>query len=254
MKTDALALQAERRILLIRQQRVMLDYDLAALYCVETRALKQAVRRNQDRFPADFMFELAPDEVAALVSQNVIPGRGQLGGARPMAFTEQGVAMLSSVLRSRRAVQVNTAIMRAFVRLREMLLTNADLARKLAALEAKYDSQFKSVFDATHPEVWTWFKEQRHRLEVFPLPKYSPELNAQERLWHYTRRDATRNRFFEKPADLCNSLFWYEMPEGQKQLLKMLIERKEEQFEHCIANHINLVCGFIPILDELLTK
>ena len=148
MKYDPLAVQAERRILLIRQHRVMLDYDLAALYGVETRALKQAVRRNLDRFPADFMFELVGDEVAGMVSQNVIPGRGKLGGARPMAFTEQGVAMLSSVLRSPRAVQVNIAIMRAFVRLREMLLTNADLARKLADLERKYDSQFKAVFDA----------------------------------------------------------------------------------------------------------
>ena len=94
------------------------------------------------------MFELADSEVAAMVSQNVILGLGKLGGARPMAFTEQGVAMRSSVLRSRRAVQVNIAIMRAFVRLREMLLTNADLARKLADLERKYDSQFKAVFDA----------------------------------------------------------------------------------------------------------
>jgi hypothetical protein len=148
MKLDPVALQAERRILLIREQRVMLDYDLAALYGVETRALKQAVRRNAGRFPGDFMFELVGDEVAAMVSQNVIPGLGKLGGARPMAFTEQGVAMLSSVLRSRRAVQVNIAIMRAFVRLREMLLTNAELARKLADLERKYDSQFKAVFDA----------------------------------------------------------------------------------------------------------
>lgn len=104
MKYDPLAVQAERRILLIRQHRVMLDYDLAALYGVETRALKQAVRRNLDRFPADFMFELVGDEMAGMVSQNVIPGRGKLGGARPMAFTEQGVAMLSSVLRSPRAV------------------------------------------------------------------------------------------------------------------------------------------------------
>ena len=148
MRTDALALQAEKRILLLRRHRVMLDYDLAELYGVETRALKQAVRRNLDRFPADFMFELVGQEVADMVSQNVIPGRGKLGGARPMAFTEQGVAMLSSVLRSPRAVQVNIAIMRAFVRLREMLLTNADLARKLADLERKYDSQFKVVFDA----------------------------------------------------------------------------------------------------------
>jgi hypothetical protein len=115
---------------------------------VETRALKQAVRRNEDRFPEDFMFELTPQEVALLVSQSVIPRRGKLGGAVPMAFTEQGVAMLSSVLRSRRAVQVNIAIMRAFVRLREMLLTNAELARKLADLEKRYDAQFKVVFDA----------------------------------------------------------------------------------------------------------
>ena len=147
-KPDALALQAERRILLLRRQRVMLDYDLANLYGVETRALKQAVRRNLDRFPGDFMFELAGDETAGLVSQSVIPGLGRLGGARPMAFTEQGVAMLSSVLRSPRAVQVNIAVMRAFVRLRELLLSNADLARKLAALESKYDSQFKAVFEA----------------------------------------------------------------------------------------------------------
>ena len=110
-RNDALALQAERRILLIRQQRVILDYDLAALYSVETRALKQAVRRNRNRFPEDFMFELAAGEVADMVSQNVIPGLGKLGGARPMAFTEEGVAMLSSVLRSRRAVQVNISIM-----------------------------------------------------------------------------------------------------------------------------------------------
>ncbi len=147
-RESPLALQAERRILWIRQQRVLLDYDLAALYGVETRALKQAVRRNLQRFPADFMFELTDDEVADLVSQNVIPGAGKLGGARPMAFTEQGVAMLSGVLRSRRAVQVNIAVMRAFVRLREMLLTNAELARKLAELEQKYDAQFRVVFDA----------------------------------------------------------------------------------------------------------
>ena len=126
----------------------MLDFDLAELYAVETRALKQAVRRNEDRFPDDFMFELTSQEVTSLVSQNVIPRRGKLGGAVPMAFTEQGVAMLSSVLRSRRAVQVNIAIMRAFVRLRELLLTNAELARKLTDLEKKYDAQFKVVFDA----------------------------------------------------------------------------------------------------------
>ena len=126
----------------------MLDFDLAELYGVETRALKQAVRRNLDRFPADFMFELSAAEIKNLVSQTVIPTRGKLGGAVPMAFAEEGVAMLSSVLRSPRAVQVNIAIMRAFVRLREMLMSNADLARKLLALENKYDAQFRIVFDA----------------------------------------------------------------------------------------------------------
>ena len=138
----------ERRIFLVRSQKVMLDFDLAKLYGVETRALKQAVKRNFERFPADFMFELTAAEIKSLVSQTVIPTRGKLGGATPMAFTEQGVAMLSSALRSSRAVQVNIAIMRAFVRLREMLLSNADLARKLADLENKYDAQFKVVFDA----------------------------------------------------------------------------------------------------------
>jgi len=148
MKEQALAVRVERRIYLIRGEKVMLDYDLAALYGVETRALKQAVRRNSRRFPEDFMFELTENEMDSLVSQNVIPTRGKFGGAAPMAFTEQGVAMLSSVLRSRRAVQVNIAIMRTFVRLREMLLSDADLARKLGALEKKYDAQFKIVFDA----------------------------------------------------------------------------------------------------------
>ena len=177
MKLDPLALQAERRILLIRRQRIMLDYDLAALYGVQTRALKQAVRRNLNRFPSDFMFELTADEVRVMVSQTVIPSLGKLGGAAPMAFTEQGVAMLSSVLRSPRAVQVNIAIMRAFVRLREMLLTNADLARKLADLEQKYDAQFKVVFDAIRqlmtpppappkPEIGFHVKEDAVRYRV----------------------------------------------------------------------------------------
>jgi len=144
----AIALQAERRILLIRSQKVMLDFDLAELYGVETRASKQAVRRNPERFPEDFAFELTDEEMEILRSQNVISSSH--GGSRygNLAFTEQGAAMLSSVLRSDRAVQVNIAIMRAFVRLRQMLSTNAELARKLEAMEKKYDGQFKVVFDA----------------------------------------------------------------------------------------------------------
>ncbi len=142
----------------------MLDFDLAQLYGVPTKALNQAVKRNRNRFPKDFMFQLTATEANRLKSQIVTLEDERVSGNRsqtvtglqshrskralPYAFTEQGVAMLSSVLRSKRAVQVNIAIMRTFVRLREMLLGNADLARKLAALENKYDAQFKLVFDA----------------------------------------------------------------------------------------------------------
>ncbi len=159
----------ERAILFIRGEKVILDADLAALYEVETRALVQAVKRNAERFPSDFMFQLSKEEVDILKSQFVISssdsrlpkGKSGIlisqfvtsswGGRRrslPYAFTEQGVAMLSSVLHSPRAIAVNIEIMRAFIRLRRMLASHADLARKLAALEKKYDAQFKVVFDA----------------------------------------------------------------------------------------------------------
>ena len=139
----------ERRIFVVREQKVMLDADLAALYGVPTKALNQAVRRNLSRFPPDFMFQLTRQEADSLGSQPATSKSGR-GGRRsaPLAFTEQGVAMLSSVLRSKRAVQVNIEIMRAFVRLRAMVSSVKDLARKLNALEQKYDAQFKSVFDA----------------------------------------------------------------------------------------------------------
>ncbi len=133
-------------ILFIRRQKVMLDADLAALYGVDTRVLVQAVKRNGDRFPPDFMFQLTKQEFGDLRSQLVT---SSWGGRRypPYAFTEQGVSMLSSVLRSKRAILVNIEIMRAFVHLRRLLASHADLARKLAALETKYDAQFK-VFEA----------------------------------------------------------------------------------------------------------
>ena len=137
-----------RSIRVVRGQRVIMDSDLAVLYGVESRALIQAVGRNKDRFPPDFMFQLDKQEVVRLRSQFVISnGRGGRRYA-PYAFTEQGVAMHSSVLRSKRAVLVNVEIMRAFVRLRAILAGNSELARKLASLERKYDSQFKVVFDA----------------------------------------------------------------------------------------------------------
>jgi phage regulator Rha-like protein len=140
----------ESRIYLIRGEKVMLDEDLATLYEVEVKVLNQAVKRNIKRFPEDFMFQLASEEAAFLRSQTVTldAGRGQHRKYRPHAFTEQGVVMLAGVLRSERAVLVNIEIMRAFVRMRKLLAENKDLARKLAALERKYDEQFKVVFDA----------------------------------------------------------------------------------------------------------
>jgi len=173
----------ERRILLLRGQKVMLDFELAELYGVEARTLNQAVKRNGDRFPKDFMFQLTEEETQLIMrsrivtassvnssqtvmssgvshwqpteplplnwSQTVTGSKRHRGlSYRPFAFTEQGVAMLSSVLRSPRAVQVNIAIMRTFVQLRQMLASSAELSGKLAALESKYDQQFKVVFDA----------------------------------------------------------------------------------------------------------
>lgn len=153
----------ENSIFLLRGQKVMLSTDLAHLYGVQTKILNQTVRRNRNRFPGDFMFQLTWEETENLKSQIVTlnpahssPSRSQIVTLKrglnikyqPYAFTEQGVAMLSSVLHSKRAVQVNIEIMRAFVRLRQMLATHADLARKLATLEKRYDTQFRAVFDA----------------------------------------------------------------------------------------------------------
>ena len=135
-------------IQIFRGERVLLDVDLTTLYGVETRALIQAVKRNIERFPGDFMFQLTEEEWTDLKSQSVIPS--SWGGRRtaPYAFTELGVAMLSSVLNSERAIQANISIMRAFTLLRSMLASHADLARKLETLERKYDGQFRVVFEA----------------------------------------------------------------------------------------------------------
>jgi phage regulator Rha-like protein len=146
----------ESKIYFIRGQKVMLDSDLAELYGVKTKELNKAVKRNKERFPDDFMFQLTKKETENLRSQI---GTSSWGGRRylPYAFTEQGVAMLSSVLRSKRAIYVNIQIMRTFTKLREILSTHKDLQRKIEEMEKKYDQQFKIVFDAIkallqHPE------------------------------------------------------------------------------------------------------
>ncbi len=138
----------EKKILLIRGEKVMLDADLAELYGAEVKHLKRQVRRNIDRFPADFMIQLSKEEYESLRRHFGTLKRGEHSKYLPYAFTEQGVAMLSSVLNSERAIHVNVEIMRAFVRLRQMLASNAELAHKLDTLEKKYDTQFKIVFDA----------------------------------------------------------------------------------------------------------
>jgi ORF6N domain len=138
----------EKAIFFLRGHKAMLSTHLAELYEVEPRALVQAVKRNIERFPPDFMFQLSKVEFENLKSQIVTSNWGGLRRAAPYAFTEQGIAMLSSVLNSRRAVQVNIEIMRAFVRLRELMATHKDLVRRLNKMEKKYDAQFRLVFDA----------------------------------------------------------------------------------------------------------
>ena len=150
----------QNKILLLRREKVILDADLAELYGVATRVLIQAVKRNFDRFPEDFMFQLTEKEVEILRSQYVT---SSWGGRRysPYAFTEQGVAMVSSVLRSQRAIEVNIMVMRVFVQLREFVVSNEQLSRKLSELEKKYDNHFKIVFDAIRQLITSPEKPKR---------------------------------------------------------------------------------------------
>mgnify|MGYP000696434453 FL=1 len=159
----------QNKIFEVRGCRVMLDYHLAELYQVETRALKQAVKRNIDRFPSDFMFVLAQEEANLLlsigVSQNVIPPAYNFGVAMPMAFTEQGVAMLSSVLRSKVAIEVNISIMRAFVLMRQMAIGYEELSRRIEELEVSTDAQFNELYQAL-TQLLSQSKQQKERRPV----------------------------------------------------------------------------------------
>lgn len=161
---DTGLIEIPHAILLLRKQRVLISSDLAVLYGVAPRVLLQAVKRNILRFPADFMFQLTNEEWQNLKSQNVTSSGGRSwGGARtaPYAFTEQGVAMLSSVLNSERAIQVNIEIMRAFVKMRQLVAEHKDLAQRLDALEGRYDEQFKIVFDALRQLMVTPEQQKR---------------------------------------------------------------------------------------------
>ena len=140
--------QIQEKIYEIRGQKVMFDFDLARLYEVETRVLKQSVKRNIERFPYDFMFELTDTEIELMVSQFVIPSKSHFGGAKPFVFTEQGVSMLSAVLKSKKAIIVSISIIRAFIELKKMVLSHKEILEKLKLIETKYDKQFDDVFEA----------------------------------------------------------------------------------------------------------
>ena len=159
----------QNKIFEVRGCRVMLDYHLAELYQVETRALKQAVKRNIKRFPSDFMFVLTKEEANLLlsigVSQNMIPPDYNFGVAMPMAFTEQGVAMLSSVLRSKVAIEVNISIMRAFVLMRQMAIGYEELSRRIEELEVSTDAQFNELYQAL-TQLLSQSKQQKERRPV----------------------------------------------------------------------------------------
>jgi hypothetical protein len=177
---EAPSLSIESRIFLIRGQKVLLDSDLAALYQVETRALNQAVRRNAERFPQDFMFQLSLEEARALTSQSVISNQGRRGGRRyrPYAFTEQGIAMLSSVLQSKRAIEVNIAIMRTFVRLRQLLATHEELSRQLEDLRWKQNEQgqqIQAVFETIQRLMEAPAEETVKRRIGFPTSRVGGE-------------------------------------------------------------------------------
>ena len=135
----------KNKIFEIRGQKVMLDFDLAQLYETETRSLKQAIKRNPTRFPDDFMFVLSEEEIESLVSQNVIPSKSKLGGAQPFAFTEQGIAMLSSVLNSEKAISINISIIRAFVIIRQFTLSYSELKDRILAIENQFPDIYKAL-------------------------------------------------------------------------------------------------------------
>lgn len=154
----------QNKIFEIRGCKVMLDFDLALLYNVETRVLKQAVRRNINRFPEDFMFSLTESEINQLVSQSVIPSKSYLGGALPFAFTEQGIAMLSSVLNSEKAIEVNISIIRAFVTFRQFSLTYSELKDRISTIESQFPDIYKALNYLVDKDAVSKNNEERNKI------------------------------------------------------------------------------------------
>jgi len=154
----------QNKIFEIRGCKVMLDFDLALLYNVETRVLKQAVRRNNNRFPEDFMFMLTETEIYQLVSQSVIPSKSNLGGASPFAFTEQGIAMLSSVLNSEKAIEINISIIRAFVTFRQFSLTYSELKGRIEEIEKQFPDIYKALNYLVDKDAFARNNEERKKI------------------------------------------------------------------------------------------
>jgi hypothetical protein len=154
----------QNKIVEIRGCKVMLDFDLALMYNVETRVLKQSIRRNLSRFPEDFMFSLSEHEINQLVSQNVIPSKSYLGGAAPFAFTEQGIAMLSSVLNSEKAIEINISIIRAFVTFRQFSLTYNELKERITAIENQFPDIYKALNYLVDKNVDSESKTERNKI------------------------------------------------------------------------------------------
>ena len=165
----------QKKIFVIRDHRIMLDFHLAQMYGVETRALKQAIKRNSKRFPSDFMFQLTENEVNHMVSQNVIPSKSYLGGVLPLAFTEHGITMLSSILRSDTAINVNIAIVRAFIMLKQYANNYSLLQKRIDELESKFSRKIDNINDViefllSNPEP-RMKKEKPRRRIGFKIPK-----------------------------------------------------------------------------------
>ena len=242
----------QHRIFTLRNQQVMLDRDLAELYQVETRTLKQAVKRNIDRFPNDFMFEPTSDEINFMVSQNVIPSKKHLGGAIPYAFTEQGVSMLSSVLKSKIAIDVNIAIFRAFTKMRKFLLVNGTIFQKFNYIEQKllqHDENFEKVFNAIEskdlkPKQGIFFDGQIFDAYIFISNLIKSAKKSIVLIDNYV--DETVLTLFSKNQKIDVTIFTKNISKG----LKLDLKKYNEQYRPITINLFTSSHDRFLIIDE----
>ena len=242
----------QKKIFTLRGHQVMLDRDLAELYQVETRALKQAVKRNIERFPEDFMFELTEDEINLMVSQNVIPSKKYLGGAKPYAFTEQGVSMLSSVLKSKVAINVNIAIFRAFAKMRKFLLANAVIFQKFNHIEQKllqHDENFEKVFKAIEskdikPKQGIFYDGQIFDAYVFVSDLIKSAIKSIVLIDNYI--DETILTLFSKNQKIDVTIFTKKISEQ----LKLDLKKYNEQYKPIAIKQFSSAHDRFLIIDD----